>query len=68
MEEKKISKPYSMEPSTVKWVDQYAAKLTIETGERVSASQIVRDALALYRAAQEADGVVKLAKNGKARK
>ena len=56
--EKKVSKPYSIDPSMVKWVDQYAAKLTIETGDNVNSSMIVREALNLYKAAQEADGVV----------
>jgi hypothetical protein len=57
--ENMVSKPYSLPPSMVKRVERHAAELTLVTNKRVSASEIVRKAVAFYMAAQEADGSVR---------
>jgi len=43
--EKKVSKPYSLYPSIVKWVKAKADKLERETGRSVSESAIVTNIL-----------------------
>ncbi len=43
--ENKVSQPYSLEPVIVAWATRKAAEQTLRTGEKVSASSIVNDAL-----------------------
>lgn len=52
-DEIKVSKSYSLSPSTVEWLRNYAAQLTITKGYSVSASEIVQDAIDQYKAKQE---------------
>jgi hypothetical protein len=49
-----------LDPSQILWVRKYAAELYLGTGEQKSESEIVRDALDMYRKIVEADGVVRL--------
>lgn len=43
--ENKVSQPYSLDPVVVAWATRKAAQETLKTGEKVSASAIVNDAL-----------------------
>lgn len=43
--ENKVSQPYSLDPVIVAWATRKAAAETMKTGERVSASAVVNDAL-----------------------